>query len=134
MPSKQPEQLVQNFLQLLTQRNLDELSNLFSDTIDWYIPGNIEKAPWLGKKNSRNEVREFYELLWKNTEPVSAQIDKIITDQDTAIITGEFSTKMLQTNKIVHSIFSIQITIENGLIVRYRLLEDSYAVSVALSS
>ncbi len=106
---------VQNFLKLLTNRNLDELTNLFSENIDWYIPGDQEKAKWLGRRKTKQDVKEFYQLLWQNTEPVSATIDKILTDDTTAVITGEFSTKMLQTNNIVDSIFCIQLTFENRL-------------------
>ncbi len=130
MNADQTRTRVQNFLQLLTERNLDELINLFSENLDWYIPGDEQKAKWLGRRNTRKEVKEFYQVLWQNTEPLTAVIDKIFVEDDSAVITGEFSTKMLQTNNIVNSPFCIQLKLENGLIKRYRLLEDSYAVSV----
>jgi ketosteroid isomerase-like protein len=133
MQTTDTQAIVGEFLQFLTQRNLENLVGLFSEQVDWYIPGDRKKAPWLGRRNSREEVRQFYELLWESTEPLSAQIDQLLTAGNTAVITGDFSTKMLQTNKVVDSLFSIQLTVENGLIVRYRLLEDSYAVSVALT-
>jgi uncharacterized protein len=133
MTTTQTQDVVNNFFQCLTQRNLDGLTNLFSENIDWYIPGDQEKAPWLGARTSRKEVKEFYELLWKNTEPVDAKIDNIFVQDKNAVVAGEFSTRMLQTNKTVSSLFFIQLTVENNLIVRYRLLEDSYAVSIALT-
>lgn|SRR5690606_1315121 len=127
------ESIIQKFLKYLTGRELDELSALFSDDIDWYIPGDETKAPWLGKRNSRHEIVDFYKLLWKNTEAVSAEVSNIYIDDTSAIIAGEFSTRMLQTGKVVDSLFFIHLTVENDLIVKYRLLEDSYAVSKALS-
>ena len=127
------ESIIQKFLKYLTGRELDELSALFSDDIDWYIPGDETKAPWLGKRNSRQEIVDFYKLLWKNTEAVSAEVSNIYIDDTSAIIEGEFSTRMLQTGKVVDSLFFIHLTVENDLIVKYRLLEDSYAVSKALS-
>ena len=127
------ESIIQKFLKYLTGRELDELSALFSDDIDWYIPGDETKAPWLGKRNSRQEIVDFYKLLWKNTEAVSAEVSNIYIDDTSAIIAGEFSTRMLQTGKVVDSLFFIHLTVENDLIVKYRLLEDSYAVSKALS-
>ncbi|WP_183084531.1 hypothetical protein [Chryseobacterium sp. 7] len=48
------------------------------------------------------------------------------------MITGEFVTKMLETGHIAESLFCIQIRIQNNKIIRYRLLEDSLAVSKAL--
>lgn len=126
------QETVQEFLQYLSGRTLTELTNLFSDTVDWYIPGDEQKAPWLGVRNNKQEVSDFFELLWKNTEPVSAKIDHIFTDNENAVITGEFATKMLETGNIAESLFCIQMLIQNNKIIRYRLLEDSLAVSKAL--
>lgn len=125
--------IIQQFLQSLSERNLTELTHLFSENVDWYIPGDEQKAPWLGVRNNKQEVSEFFELLWKNTEPVSAKIDNIFTDEQNAVITGEFVTKMLETGNIVESLFCIQMGIHNHKIIRYRLLEDSWAVSRSLS-
>ena len=125
--------IVQSFFKHLSERNLKELTNLYSDTVDWFIPGDKSKAPWLGYRSNRKEVSDFFEQLWKNTEPVSVKVDKVLVEDDTAIISGEFSTKMLQTGKIVDSLFFIQITVQNNSIVRYRLLEDSLAVSISLT-
>jgi ketosteroid isomerase-like protein len=127
------QELIQKFLQYLSQRDLTKLTSLFAKKIDWYIPGNEAKAAWLGKRTTQQEVQAFYELLWSNTEPVSAAVDHIFIDGDNAVITGEFSTKMLQTGKVINSLFSIRIGVKDGLIVQYKLLEDSYAVSEALS-
>lgn len=126
--------LTQRFLEQLGKRNLDELVNLFADQVDWFIPGDAGKAAWLGRRNSKTEVREFFKLLWQHTQPVSAEIYSIMFEGNSSIIAGEFSTNMLQTGKVVDSIFFIHITEENGLIKRYRLLEDSFAVSMSLTS
>lgn len=126
------QESIQQFLQFLSERNLTELINLFSDTVDWYIPGDEQKAPWLGERKNKQEISDFFELLWKNTEPVSAKIDHIFNDAENVVITGEFATKMLVTGNIVESLFCIQMRIHNDKIIRYRLLEDSLAVSKAL--
>lgn len=133
MQSEKTQIVVQQFLQFLSERNLDDLVELFADDVDWDIPGDLEKAAWLGKRSGKNDVREFYELLWINTEPLSAEIEKLLFEENYAAIIGNFETKMLQTGKIVQSFFCIQITLENDLIKKYRLFEDSYAVSQALS-
>lgn len=126
------EKLIQLFLKYLNSRDLENLTQLFGEEIDWYIPGNEKLAPWLGKRGNRKEIKEFYELLWKNTEPISATISHIMIDNENAIISGEFATNMLKTNKVVESLFFISISVENNLITKYRLLEDSYAVSASL--
>ena len=124
--------IVQNFLQYLTQRDLEKITNLFAEKIDWHIPGNEQKAAWLGKRNTRKEVADFFALLWQHTEPVAARIDHIFYDGDNAVIAAEFTTKMMQTGNLVDNLFFIQLEVDKEKIVRYRLLEDSYAVSTAL--
>jgi ketosteroid isomerase-like protein len=123
---------VKNFLGHLGERNLSAITDLFADNVDWYIPGNEMIAPWLGRRSNNAEVHKFFAMLWKNSEPVSATIDHIFTDAEHAVITGDFSTRMLETGNIVDSLFCIQLTVSEGKIVRYRLLEDSYAVSESL--
>ena len=112
------QETIQQFLQFLSERNLTELTSLFSDTVDWYIPGDKQKAPWLGVRNNKQEISDFFELLWKSTEPVSARIDHIFNDDENAVITGEFVTKMLETGNITESLFCIQMRIQNNKIIR----------------
>src|ERR1044072_5599484 len=111
------QSIIQKFFKHLSERNLKELTDLFSDKIDWYIPGYETKAPWLGRRSNKQEVSDFYELLWKNTEPISAKVEHVFIDNDKAVIAGEFSTRMIQTDKIVDSLFFIQITIQDNLII-----------------
>ncbi|WP_353130659.1 nuclear transport factor 2 family protein [Parapedobacter pyrenivorans] len=125
--------IVHTYLQHLAQRNLEEIVALFGPEIDWYIPGDETRAPWLGKRSSRAEIIAFFKLLWANTNPISADVHHIFIDGNRAAVTGEFVTEMRSTGKQVESLFTIEMTIENGYIVRYRLLEDSHAVSEALA-
>lgn len=127
------QNIIQRFFKSLSERNLDELTKLFADKVDWYIPGDESKAAWLGRRSCKQEVAIFYELLWKNTEPVSVKIESVLIDNNQAVIVGEFSTRMLQTGKTVDSLFFIHITIQDNLIVKYRLLEDSLAVAKSLT-
>jgi len=124
---------VQNYLGALGQRDLEKLLTFFPENVDWFIPGNENVAPWLGNKSTKKEIKAFFELLWANTEPLSANIDAILTEGNLAVVAGEFSSRMTRTGKTYETLFSIHFTIEDGLIVRYRLLEDSYGLVEALS-
>lgn len=125
--------MTQQFLQALSTRNLEAIVSLFAEKVDWYIPGNETVAPWVGRRSTKQEIKAFFQLLWDNTEPVSANVDHIFTDDNQTVITGSFSTLMLQTNKICDSLFFIHFTVTDNLITRYRLLEDSDAVVRSLS-
>ncbi len=128
----QTREIIHNFYKALAARELETLTQLFAETIDWDIPGNEELAPWLGKRTKRNEVEEFFKLLWQSIEPISAQIDHILVDDDFAIATGHFSSRMSRTDQIFTSMFSAHFTVKDSQIVRYRLQEDSYGLVEAL--
>lgn len=125
--------VVNNYLQALTARNLHVMHALFADEVDWYIPGNQAVAPWLGRRKTKAEIMDFFRLLWQETIPIAADIDHIFIDGKKAVIAGDFKTGMLRTDKICESLFFVRITVENGRIVKYHLLEDSHAVVQALS-
>ncbi|MCF2498897.1 MULTISPECIES: nuclear transport factor 2 family protein [Dyadobacter] len=60
-------------------------------------------------------------------------IEAFAVDGDTVITSGYFETRMLKTDKIFKSLFFTEITVSKGKIVKYRLLEDSFALVLALS-
>lgn len=124
---------VQAFLGAMGTRNLDAIVELFSERVDWFIPGDEALAPWLGKREDKESIRDFFSLLWPATEPISAEVDHLFVDGNKAVVVGAFSTRMLATGKVVDSLFHISFTVESGLITRYRLLEDSLAVYRALA-
>lgn len=126
-----PKIMADVFLKCLQNRDLHRLVNLFSADLRWDVPGNTD-IKWLGVRNSRLEIKEFFQLLWSSTEPISAEVYKIFVDESDVVITGSFTTKMLKTKKIVSSIFFIHFVVEQGEIIKYTLLEDSYAVSKSL--
>ena len=130
---QETQDVVNMYMQALSERNLKKIMPLFADDIDWYIPGNETLAPWLGKRSNKQEVKEFFTLLWSNTKPLSASVTDFLFDNNTAVITGNFSTEMQKTGRIVNSLFFIQMTVENSHITKYRLLEDTYAVFTALT-
>lgn len=130
--SKDPIDVVSRYYSALGARNIEMIMKLFPDKLDWYVPGNESSAPWLGYRKTNDHVREFFELLWQNTEPVSAVINHIATDQNVVLSSGSFETLMLKTGKNFKSLFFTEITIADGLIVKYILLEDTFGLMRAL--
>ncbi|RBL91770.1 nuclear transport factor 2 family protein [Chitinophaga flava] len=126
--------IVNNFFNALAKRNLDDILPLFADNIDWYIPGNETLAPWLGRRSTKADVAQFYTMLWQHTTPISGEIFHLITQGNVTLTSGRFKVKMLQTDQIYESLFFTEITVEDNLITKYRLLEEGYGLVVALGS
>ncbi|WP_426330054.1 nuclear transport factor 2 family protein [Pedobacter sp. R-06] len=130
--SNSPIDVVLRYYSALGERNIQKIIKLFPEQLDWYVPGNETIAPWLGVRKSRDQVREFFDLLWQSTVPISAKIDHIAVDNTVVITSGSFETQMVKTAKIYKSIFFTEITIVDELIVKYRLLEDTFGLVNAL--
>ena len=130
--SYSPIDVVLSYHSALGERNIEKIIAMFPEELDWCVPGDETIAPWLGTRNTRDQVREFFELLWQNTEAVSAMIDHIAIVGNVVISSGNFVTRMVKTNKVYKSLFFTEITIVEGLIVKYRLLEDTFGLVRAL--
>ncbi|NIG54420.1 nuclear transport factor 2 family protein [Chitinophaga sp. Cy-1792] len=121
-----------SLLTAMGNRDIAAILSFFGENTDWYIPGDEANVPWLGKRQYKSEIADFYKLLWENTVPIDASIAGIFTNGNQVVISGEFTTLMTKKKETVQSMFFIHMIIENGLITRYRLLEDSFAVSAAM--
>jgi ketosteroid isomerase-like protein len=123
------KQKVTSYLQAMSQRDLDATVSHFATVVDWNVPGNEKLAPWLGKRASQAEVRDFFKTLWNETVPLDASIDALMCEEDSAVVVGQFSSKMVRTGQVFDSPFSIHIKFSGPSIVYYRLLEDGYRLS-----
>ena len=125
--------VVADYFRRMGTREPEQIAALFADEVDWFIPGNQEVAPWVGRRGSRAEVADFYRLLFGAVTPLSVEMQHLLVDGEVAIATGEFSSRMNATDRVLDSLFFIGFTVRHGQIVRYRLMEDSHAVVVSLA-
>ena len=64
-------------------------------------------------------------------ERIGLDVDDILTGENRAVIIGSLVSKVKQTGKVIETYFGIILTIADGEIVRFQMLEDSFAVSRA---
>jgi ketosteroid isomerase-like protein len=64
-------------------------------------------------------------------ERISFDVHDILAGEDRAVILGSLVSKLKRTGKISQTDFAIVLTIADGEIVRFQMLEDSFAVSKA---
>jgi ketosteroid isomerase-like protein len=108
----------------------DAIAALFSYDMEFEIPGDDGALPWLGRKTTgRAVITGFVRGLRNLTEPVKFNVQDLLTSDTQAVIVGELATRMKATGKVVESPFAIILTISDGKISRYRMLEDSFSVS-----
>jgi ketosteroid isomerase-like protein len=108
-----------------------EIGRLFSENMEWEIAGDTGVLPWIGKKSGRSAIIDFVNDLRTMTERISFEVHDILASDNRAVILGSLATRLKRTGKIIKTDFAIVLTVAKGEIVRFQMLEDSFAVSQA---
>ncbi|NJP49550.1 SnoaL-like domain-containing protein [Streptomyces sp. SBST2-5] len=111
----------------------DELALHFDDDVDWFIPGDASVVPWIGRKRGRAGVAEFFTQLGREARPEEFTIETIVGEGSRCVVLGHLRTKVLATGRVIRSDFAFDIEVRDGLITRYHMFEDTFAVAAAFA-
>lgn len=109
----------------------EAVASLFTEDADWDIPGAVDHVPWIGRRSGRAGVADFVRDLWEGIEPIRFDVTAVAAEGDRAFAAGGLESRARRTGRIMRSDFVIDVTVRDGLISRFRLLEDSFAVAQA---
>ncbi len=105
-----------------------ELAARFTEDVDWRIPGDANAAPWIAQRQGRAGVAAFFADLLQYVQPQRFEVHRLLVDGEYAVAIGHLVTTVKATGLLIDSEFAIDIAVQDGLIRRYHLLEDSLAV------
>ena len=106
-----------------------EITALFSEDMTWTIAGDTGVLPWIGRKSGRAALIDFVNDSRAMIERISFEVHDILASDNRAVILGSLASKLKRNGKVVTTDFAIVLTVANGAIVRFQMLEDSFAVS-----
>ena len=106
-----------------------EIAKLFSETLEWEIAGDTGVLPWIGHKSGRAAIIDFVRDSRAMIERIRFEVHDILASDNRAVILGSLASKLKRNGKVVTTDFAIVLTVANGEIVRFQMLEDSFAVS-----
>jgi uncharacterized protein len=108
-----------------------EIAKLFSESVEWEIAGDTGVLPWIGRKSGRAAITDFVNDSRAMIERISFDVLDILAVDERAVILGSLESKLKRTGKIIKTDFAMVLTVTNGEIVRFQMLEDSFAVAQA---
>ena len=109
-----------------------DVAELASLHLVFEVQGDPNGLPWIGEtKHGRQALADFIRQQRELVEPGAFKVDDILSSADRAVIVGEMTASLRSTGKPFSGQFVIVLTIANGEIIRFQMLEDSYAVSRA---
>jgi len=107
------------------------IAGTFSEDVLFEVQGDEGALPWIGRRRGRSAVADFVRGVRTKIEPVRFDVTEILASDARAVIVGELATMVKATGKMIESDFVIILTVKDGLIARFQMLEDSFAVSRA---
>jgi len=108
-----------------------EIAKLFGENLEWEIAGDTGVLPWIGKKSGRAAVTDFVNDSRALIERISFEVRDVLASDERAVIVGSLESRLKRTNKVIKTDFAIVLTVADGEIIRFQMLEDSFAVSQA---
>jgi ketosteroid isomerase-like protein len=109
----------------------EEIAAPFSPDLRFEIQGHEGVLPWIGYKSGRSALIDFVRDIRAMTEPLDFTVEDILTSDNRAAIVGALRTRIKATGKVTSTQFAIILTIANGAVTRFQMLEDSFDVSNA---
>ena len=135
MKTEQTRQVaVQLFTDLADGLDPTQLATRFAEDVDWFIPGDHDTVPWIGRRRGRAGVAEFYRQLRDLVVPEEFEVRRVVAEGDRCVVIGVLVTLVRATGSRIESEFAFDIEVRDGLITRYHMFEDTWAVSNACRS
>jgi hypothetical protein len=109
----------------------EDIALLFSPDVEWEVAGDVGALPWIGRKKGREVAADFVRNSRDLIEPLRFDVQDILANDDRAVIIGELASRVKCNQKTIETAFTIVLTVSDGQITRFQMLEDSFAVSQA---
>ncbi|MCZ0732870.1 nuclear transport factor 2 family protein [Phreatobacter sp. AB_2022a] len=131
-PGDTTRAVVERYFELLsTGADARAVAALFSEAVDWVIAGDTARVSWIGRKVGRAGVASFVTQLREAIESVRFERKALLVDGHRAVAIGELVSRVKATGRLIETEFAFDFTVEEGLVTRFRMFEDSVAVAAA---
>ncbi|RKN42993.1 nuclear transport factor 2 family protein [Streptomyces hoynatensis] len=118
----------------------EHIAELYADGADWQLDWPEAEhgraaTPWIRHRSSRGDAADHYRSLAAHHLPEGAAttVDEVLVTGTDAILFGEIRQTAASTGRAYRSRFALRLTVENGLITRHHVYEDSLAVAQAFA-
>ncbi|WP_326823327.1 nuclear transport factor 2 family protein [Streptosporangium sp. NBC_01756] len=130
---------VQELLRRMAEGDHARTAELFAEPIDWQLNWPAEghpAVPWIRPRSDRADVADHFRSLEAHHVPElnGTSVTRILVDGAHAVVLGEIVQTVRDGGVAYTSPFALHLTVEDGLVTRYHIYEDSLTVAQALSA
>lgn len=133
--------VVQELLRRIGEGDSERIAELYAERVDWKLDWPEAEhgraaTPWIRHRSTRADAAAHFRELAAHHVPGQAgtEIERILVDGDDAVILGEIRQTAGSTGRAYSARFALHLTVEDGLVTRHHVYEDSLAVAQAFDS
>jgi ketosteroid isomerase-like protein len=129
---------VTELLRRLADGDPDRIAELFAPAVDWALDWPAEghpAVPWIRSRSTRADVADHFRTLneFHVPEKRGGAVPTVLVDGTEAVVLGDIQQMVRATGRSYTALCALRLTVENGLITRYHVYEDSLTVAQALA-
>lgn len=133
---EQTRAVVNEFLRRSADGDPEAIAEMYAERIDWRVNWPVVDhpgVPWIRHRSTRADVVDHYRTFAETTIPNKGAItlDRILVDGASAVLIGTSTQVVRSTWRTFVMAFALHLTVEDGLITRHHMYEDSLAVAEA---
>ncbi|SEG76483.1 hypothetical protein SAMN04489712_111169 [Thermomonospora echinospora] len=117
----------------------ERIAEMFAEPVEWGLSWPAEghpALPWIRPRSNRADVADHFRQLddFHVREKNGTTVDRILVDGADAVVLGRIVQTVKATGREYASPVALHLTVENGLISRYHIYEDSLTIAEALTA
>ncbi|MGW2403276.1 nuclear transport factor 2 family protein [Streptomyces sp. NPDC001739] len=124
--------VVEEYLRRAAGGDPEHIAAVYAEQVDWTVAENPQ-VPWIRPRSTRADVAGHWIELAAHTVPGEGafSIDAIVVEGTDAVLTGHLSGTVRATGKTFEGPFALRLSVEDGLITRHHVYENSLSVAEA---
>ncbi|GAA4550129.1 nuclear transport factor 2 family protein [Amycolatopsis samaneae] len=130
--------VVDELLRRIGEGDPERIAQLYAEHSDWKLAwpeGEHGRAatPWIRHRATRADAAAHYRELAEHHVPeaVGTEVERVLVDGADAVVLGEIRQTARATGRAYRARFALHLTVEEGLVTRHHVYEDSLAVAQA---
>jgi ketosteroid isomerase-like protein len=133
--------VVEELLRRIGEGDPERIAELYAERSDWKLDWPEAEhgraaTPWIRHRSTRADAAAHYRELgeYHVPEEVATEVERILVDGDDAVVLGEIRQTARPTGRAYRARFALHLTVEDGLVTRHHVYEDSLAVARAFEA
>lgn len=130
--------VVEELLHRIGVGDPEHIAALYAEQGDWKLDWPEAEhgrpaTPWIRHRSTRADAAAHYREIAEHHVPeeVATEVERILVDGNDAVVLGEIRQLARSTGRAYRARFALHLTVEDGLVTRHHVYEDSLAVAQA---